>query len=336
MDDGSAIAGMRILSGIQPTTDGFHLGNWLGAVRNWVAYQERAECFYCIVDLHALTTRPKADELARNTFGLAVSLLAVGVDPERSALFVQSAVPEHAELSWILACLTQLGDLNRMTQFKDKAKKDEGAANAGLYTYPVLQAADILLYKATHVPVGEDQEQHLELAREIVRRFHYHYGEMFPEPQVVRSPAPRVLGLDGKTKMSKSKDNYIGITEDPETILAKLRGAVTDPQRLRRSDPGRPEVCNIWALHGSFTPEETRREIHEGCTTAGIGCVDCKRILWEHLTAVTEPIRRRSEELKADPDGVYDVLEDGRRRAAAVATVTMAEVRERLGLWRRR
>ncbi len=322
----------RILSGIQPTTDGFHLGNWLGAIRNWVGFQEKAECYYCIVDLHALTVRPPAKVLRRNVFGMAVSLLAVGIDPERSALFVQSRIPEHAELCWILDCFTQLGDLNRMTQFKDKAQQNEKNVNAGLFTYPVLQTADIVLYKATHVPVGEDQEQHLELAREIVRRFHHHYGDLFPEPKVIRSEAPRVLGLDGKTKMSKSRDNFIGVTEDPDTILRKLRSAVTDPRRLRRKDPGRPEVCNIYSLHGFFSGSEERAEIAEGCRTAGIGCVDCKKRLHANLTTVTEPIRERAEALKACPSRVWDVLEEGRRRASTTARATMAEVRERLGI----
>jgi len=324
----------RIFSGIQPTTDGFHLGNYLGAVRNWVELQDEYECFFCVVDLHALTIRPDPKTLRSNVQKLAIALLASGVDPKRSLLFVQSEVHEHAELAWILDCVTQLGDLNRMTQFKDKSEQNQGNVNAGLYTYPVLQTADIALYRATHVPVGEDQVQHLELAREIVRRFHFVYGKTFPEPQVLLSKAPRVLGLDGKSKMSKSKDNYIGINEDPDAIMKKLRSAVTDPQRLRRSDPGDPKVCNIWNLHQFFTSEEKRKEIYEGCVSAGIGCVDCKKILWEGITKVTEPIRKRSAELEEDPDYVQDVLRESASKAREIAKNTMRDVRQAIGLTR--
>ncbi|MFQ5506260.1 MAG: tryptophan--tRNA ligase [Planctomycetota bacterium] len=324
----------RILSGIQPTGS-FHLGNYLGAIKNWVDLQNRGdfECFYCIVDLHALTLRPSADELRGQVASMAVALLASGLDPERSVLFVQSAVPEHAELCWILGCMTQLGDLNRMTQFKDKAEQGVELANAGLYSYPVLQAADITLYRASHVPVGEDQEQHLELTREIVRRFHHHYGRIFPEPRVVRSHAPRVIGLDGAKKMSKSLGNHIGVLEDPGAIMKKLRGAKTDPQRLRRNDPGRPEVCNIWSLHRFFTDEDTQGEIHEGCTTAAIGCVECKKILCRGITAVTEPIRARAGTLEKRPDTIRDVLYKGNSKASEEARMTMDLVRRETGLW---
>ncbi|MAE75334.1 MAG: tryptophan--tRNA ligase [Planctomycetes bacterium] len=322
----------RILSGMQPTGSA-HLGNYLGAIRNWVDMQDEYECFYSVVDLHALTTRPSAEKLRSNVLELTIALLASGVDPERSVLFVQSAVKEHAELAWILSCHTVLGDLNRMTQFKEKTEDDPGVANAGLYTYPILQAADIMVYRATHVPVGEDQNQHLELTREVARRFRHHYGELFPEPAAVNSPTPRVLGVDGQTKMSKSKGNHIGLLEEADEVMAKLRGAVTDPQRLRRTDPGCPEVCNLWSLHGSFTPDEQQKEIHEGCTTATIGCVDCKKMLCDNIIAHTEPIRERARALRADPDGVMDVLRQGNEKARAEASATMALVRERVGIW---
>lgn len=324
----------RILSGIQPTGS-FHIGNYLGAVRNWVRLQDEFECFYCIVDLHALTVRRTREELEAGIADLAIAVLASGVDPQRATLFVQSAVPQHAELGWILQCLTMFGELGRMTQFKDKSEQHADNINAGLFTYPSLQAADIALYRATHVPVGEDQVQHLELTREILRRFHHHYGELFPEPQVVPAEIPRVLGLDGQAKMSKSKGNEIGMLDEPDTIMQKLRGAVTDPQRLRRSDPGRPEVCNIYTLHGSFTGEAERAQIYTDCTTAAIGCVDCKKKLCEGIVAVTEPIRAEAAALRADPGRVNDILEDGRVRAAAEAEKTMDLVRERVGLWRR-
>ncbi len=323
----------RILSGIQPTGS-FHLGNLLGAIQNWVKLQDEHEAFYSIVDLHALTTRPDADELRASTHALAVAVLASGVDPDKAVLFVQSAVPEHSELAWVFQCLTQLGDLNRMTQFKDKSEQMQGNTNAGLFTYPVLQAADIAIYRATHVPVGEDQVQHLELTREIIRRFSHIYGELFPEPKVIISKAPRVMGLDGKSKMSKSKNNYIGVFEEPDAIRKKLRGAVTDPQRVRRDDPGRPEVCNVWSLHQFFTSEEKRAEIHEGCTKATMGCVDCKGILADGICRVTEPIRERAAALESDPDRVRDVLKEGQKKASAEAQKTMELVRERSGLWR--
>ena len=324
----------RILSGIQPTGS-FHLGNYLGAVRNWVRLQDEFESFFCIVDLHALTTRRTREELRQGIRDLAIAVLASGVDPKRATLFVQSSVPEHAELGWIMQCLTMFGELGRMTQFKDKSAQHADNINAGLFTYPSLQAADILLYRATHVPVGEDQVQHLELTREIARRFLHYYGELFPEPQVVATETPRVMGLDGESKMSKSKGNEIGMLDDPDTIMQKLRGAVTDPQRLRLKDPGRPEVCNIFSLHASFTSEEERQEIYEGCTKAEIGCVDCKKRLCAGILAVTDPIRARADELAASPDEVDDVLEDGRKRASAEAQETMALVRERVGLWHR-
>jgi len=322
----------RILSGIQPTGS-FHLGNYLGAIQNWVHLQDEYEAFYCIVDLHALTRRPSAEELRESTHALAVAVLAAGVDPDKAVLFLQSAVPEHSELAWIFQCLTQLGELNRMTQFKDKSEDVQGNTTAGLFTYPVLQAADIAIYRATHVPVGEDQVQHLELTREIIRRFGHYYGELFPEPQVVISEAPRVMGLDGKSKMSKSKNNYIGVLEDPKSIRKKLRSAVTDPQRVRRDDPGRPEVCNVFALHQYFTSEEKRAEIYEGCTKATMGCVDCKDILANGICEVTEPIRERAIGLEAEPDKIRDILREGQKKASTEAKKTMDLVREKAGLW---
>jgi len=259
-------------------------------------------------------------------------VLASGVDPDRCVLFVQSRIPEHAELAWVLSCMTQMGDLNRMTQFKDKSRNQPENINAGLFTYPVLQTADIAIYRADRVPVGEDQEQHLELAREIVRRFNGIYGETFPEPQVVASHAPRVMGLDGQTKMSKSRGNEIGLFEEPEETLDKLRGAKTDPQRIRRDDPGRPEVCNIFSYHGFFTDDDTRAQIDRDCRTAAIGCVDCKKILAASLEAVKGPIRERAKQLRDDPDLLDGILDTGAKAARAVAEATMATVRERIGV----
>ena len=322
----------RIMSGIQPTGS-LHIGNYLGAMKNWVRLQDEHECFFSVVDLHALTQRPDADELRARTREVAIGLLASGVDPDKSTLFVQSAVREHAELAWILACVTQMGDLNRMTQFKDKSEHQPDNINAGLFTYPVLQTADIVVYRAEQVPVGEDQIQHLELARETIRRFNQIYGDTFPEPQPLKSQAPKVVGLDGKKKMSKSLGNEIGLFEEPATTFKKLKKqAKTDEQRLQREDPGRPEVCNVYAWHGFYTDDATRKQIDGDCRRAAIGCVDCKKILADNLEAVNGPIRERASELREKPDELDQILESGNERARAVARDTMELVRNRTGI----
>ncbi|MBL9079808.1 MAG: tryptophan--tRNA ligase [Planctomycetes bacterium] len=322
---------VRTMSGVQPTGN-LHIGNYLGALVNWVELQQQFEAYFCVVDLHALTQRPDPAALQRAVREVTIGILASGVDPERATLFVQSHVPQHTELAWVLTCLTPLGDLQRMTQFKDKSAHQPENINAGLFTYPVLQAADIVLYRAERVPVGEDQEQHLELARETVRRFNFVYGDTFPEPQVVRSQAPRVMGLDGESKMSKSRNNEIGLFETADETLQKLRGAKTDPQRLRRSDPGNPQVCNIFALHGFFTSAAQRAEIDAGCRAATLGCVDCKKQLAANLEAVKGPIRERARELREHPARVDEILAAGAAKARAAAEATMALVRERIGL----
>ncbi len=320
-----------VLSGIQPTGEA-HVGNYLGALKQWVEMQEARRCFYCIVDLHALTTQPDPEALRRASFDLARVFLAIGLDPERSALFLQSEVPGHADLAWVFQCLTPMGELQRMTQFKDKAGAQQGKVNVGLFTYPVLQAADILIYRAREVPVGEDQVQHLELAREIARRFNRVYGKLFPEPRARLSRAARIQGLDGSGKMSKSRNNHIPLLAPPEEIHKRVRKAVTDPQRLRRDDPGRPEVCNVFSLHGHFSPEATVREIEEGCRSAALGCVDCKRMLAENMAAALAPIRERAEALDREPERVREALASGARRARAVAAVTLEGVRDAVGL----
>ena len=322
---------MRTMSGIQPTGN-LHIGNYLGALVNFVELQNRYESFFCVVDLHALTLRPKAEDLQRAVREVAIGMLASGVDPERATLFVQSHVPQHAELCWVMTCLTPLGDLNRMTQFKDKSAQHPENINAGLFTYPILQTADIALYRAERVPVGEDQDQHLELARETLRRFNHVYGETFPDPQTVRSKAPRVIGLDGEAKMSKSKGNEIGLFETADETLQKLRGAKTDPARLRRSDPGTPERCNIFAYHGYFTPAAQRDEIAAGCRSAQLGCVDCKKLLCTNLEAVKGPIRERAAELRANVGRLDEILAAGAQKATRAAEATMELVRERIGL----
>jgi tryptophanyl-tRNA synthetase len=320
-----------IFSGIQPSGE-LHLGNYLGAVRNWVALQDAYRCFYCIVDYHAITQPFEPAEMGRRVREMAGDLIACGIDPARSTLFVQSAVPEHTELCWALASVTSYGELGRMTQFKDKSEKSPDNVNAGLFTYPVLQAADILIYKATKVPVGEDQRQHLELAREIVRRFNARFGETFPEPEALYSSTPKILGLDGQAKMSKSIGNTISLREDDDAVWNKLRTAATDPARVRRTDVGDPDKCNVFTLHRFFSSDARQAEVRRGCTTAGIGCIECKKWLCEGVTADLARIRARRAELLARPEAIDEILVEGGRRARAVAAETMAVVRERLGL----
>jgi len=321
----------RIFSGIQPSGE-LHIGNYLGAVRNWVELQYRYESLFCIVDYHAIIGAYEPEELRRRTREMAVSLLAAGLDPTRCTLFVQSEVPEHTELAWIFNTVTPLGELERQTQFKDKASRQESVM-AGLLNYPVLQAADIMLYLAELVPVGEDQLQHLELAREIVRRWNAKFGtDLLAEPQPLLSPTRRIMGLDGQTKMSKSLGNTIGLLEEPDAVWQKLRPAMTDPKRVRREDPGTPEVCNIYHLHEAFSPPELVGHVASECRNAGWGCIDCKRALADSMEQTLVPIRARARELRADPARVDAALADGRDTATAIARGTMKLVKATMGL----
>jgi tryptophanyl-tRNA synthetase len=320
-----------VFSGIQPSGE-LHIGNYLGAIRNWVGLIETHRCLYCIVDYHALTQDYDPASLPARVHDMAVDLLACGVDPERAVLFRQSHVKEHAELAWILNCVTQFGELGRMTQFKDKAARQEDNINVGLFTYPVLMAADILLYRAGYVPVGDDQLQHLELARDVARRFNARFGQTFPEPGAILSSTPRVRGLDGQAKMSKSIGNTISLRDAPEVIGKKLATAVTDPNRKRRADPGNPDVCNIFALHGRFSQPQICSWVREGCTHATIGCVECKRSLAENMSQTLAPIRERAAELVARPDYVRDVLAAGAAQARAIAQTTITDVRRTIGI----
>jgi tryptophanyl-tRNA synthetase len=322
----------RIFSGIQPSGD-LHIGNWLGAIQNWVTLQDRNECFFAIVDLHAITGQHDAASLERRTLDMAIGILAAGVDPERATLFVQSHVPEHAELMWLLTSVAPLGELERMTQFKDKSQKLESVP-AGLFNYPILMAADILLYRAQQVPVGDDQMQHLELARVIARRWNADFGggtAYFPEPQPLLTPARRILGLDGQAKMSKSLGNTIGILESPEEIWQKLRPAMTDPARKTKKDPGNPDICNIYTLHRHFSPPDTVVEVARRCRGAEWGCLDCKRVLADNMAAALAPIRERAAALRADEAAVRATLAAGADRARAAARGTLAEVKTRMG-----
>jgi tryptophanyl-tRNA synthetase len=322
----------RIFSGIQPSGE-LHIGNWLGAVQNWVTLQQSYDCIYCVVDLHAVTGKYDQATLAQRTRDMAIGLLASGIDPERAVLFVQSHVPEHSELQWLLNTITPIGELERMTQFKDKAQRFESVP-AGLLNYPVLMAADILLYRADLVPVGEDQTQHLELTRAIARKWNAEFGsgeEWFPEPKPLLTEAKRIMGLDGQSKMSKSLGNTIGLLDTPEEIWQKLRPAVTDPARVTRKDPGTPEVCNIFDLHRYFSPPETVALVAENCRGAKWGCLDCKRVLADNIIATLAPIRERALELQVQPDLVDQILGDGAAAARRIAGETMREVRERMG-----
>ena len=321
----------RIFSGVQPSGE-LHIGNYLGAVRNFVALQEQYECLYCIVDLHAITQPYDAATLGPRTLEMAVGLLAAGLDPSRCSVFVQSHVPQHTELMWMLGTVTPLGELERMTQFKDKSARQESVP-AGILNYPILQAADILLYKADRVPVGEDQLQHLELAREIARRWNARFGVVtFPEPQPIVSRTGRIMGLDGQAKMSKSLGNTIGVLDPPEAVWEKLRPSVTDPARKTRKDPGNPEVCNIFTMHGALSKPEQVAHVAVQCRTAGWGCLDCKRLLADNMIAELAPVRERAAGLAARPERVRAVLAEGAERCRGLAESTMAEVRDVVGL----
>lgn len=324
----------RVFSGMQPSGEA-HLGNYLGALRRWVEMQDEHDCIFCIVDDHAITAGGDPREIPKNVFDLAVSFLAVGLDPERSLIFVQSDVPQHTELAWLFNAITPVGDLERMTQFKDKAQHFESIP-AGILNYPILQAADILLYKADAVPVGEDQRQHLELTREIARKFNTRYGDTFPETEaLIDRDVGRILGLDGEAKMSKSLGNTVGILAEPEEIWERVRTAVTDPQRVRRDDPGRPEMCNVFSLHRFFADEEQLDDIAVQCRGATRGCVDCKKILAENISAAFAPFRERAAEFRRRPEEVRRILDEGAVRAREMAEQTMEEVRANMGLdWR--
>jgi tryptophanyl-tRNA synthetase len=325
----------RIFSGIQPSGE-LHIGNWLGAVQNWVNLQRSYETLICVVDLHAITGKYDKDSLAQRTRDMAIGLLAAGIDPDQATLFVQSHVPEHSELQWLLNTVTPLGELERMTQFKDKSQRFESIP-AGLLNYPVLMAADILLYRADLVPVGEDQIQHLELTREIARKWNAEFGRgetFFPEPQPILTEAKRITGLDGQAKMSKSLGNTIGLLDSPEEIWQKLRPAKTDPARVTRRDPGNPDICNIYHLHKYFSPPETVGLVAENCRGAKWGCLDCKRVLADNMIATLKPIRERAFRLLEEPDRVDEILADGASAARRMASDTLREVRDRMGLLR--
>ncbi|MBZ0254213.1 MAG: tryptophan--tRNA ligase [Candidatus Methylomirabilis sp.] len=326
----------RVLSGNRPTGK-LHLGHLHGALANWVKLQDEYECFFFVADWHALTTEyqsPKA--ISGHILEMVVDWLAAGLDPERSTIFVQSHVPQHAELFVLLSMITPLGWLERNPTYKDQQQelKEKDLSTFGFLGYPVLQTADIILYKAHGVPVGVDQVPHIEIAREIARRFNFLYrpeeNPLFPEPQPLLTKVPKVPGVDGR-KMSKSYGNAIDLGEPADSVEQKLKTMMTDPARKRRTDPGNPDICPVFDLHRIYSTDEERAWAAEGCRTAGIGCLDCKKVLIRHVQDELEPIRERRAELLAKPEVVRDVLRAGERRASAVAEATMAEVREVLG-----
>jgi tryptophanyl-tRNA synthetase len=321
----------KLFSGIQPTGT-VHIGNYFGAIRNWVALQETHDCIYCIVDYHAITIEYDIANMQNCIIDSAATNIAAGVDPNKCSLFVQSMVPEHTELCWILNSVCNMGSLERMTQYKEKSKQHSENINVGLFDYPVLQAADIMLYKAEVVPVGEDQLQHLELTREIARKFNFRYGDVFPICKEFITPAARVRGLDGEAKMSKSLGNHVSLTEEAEELRKKIMPAKTDIQRQRRTDPGDPKVCNVFSYHQLFSTDADIQEIDQECRSAGIGCVDCKKRLIANMETMIAPIRERKKDLLTDPDTLRDTLNMGAKKVKTQAVATMEEVRSAMGL----
>lgn len=320
----------RVFSGARPTGRQ-HIGNYLGAVQNYVALQDEYDCVYCIVDIHALTTLENTESLREDIYEMVLDWVAAGIDPQKSIIFVQSHAPEVMELHTLFSMVTPLSWLLRVPTFKEKVKMQPHNVNYGLVGYPVLMTADIALYKGEVIPVGEDQLPHLELAREIVRRFNSLFGAVFPEPQAKLASFPLVLGLDGVQKMSKSYNNHIEISASPEEISKRVMTAVTDPARRYRSDPGHPEICNVFRLHNYFTKARVE-EIGSECRAGRIGCVDCKKILAGSINSNLKPFRERRADLAARPGCVAEVLADGANRAEAIAKETIKEVRERMKL----
>lgn len=322
----------RVFSGARPTGRQ-HLGNYLGAMKNYVALQENYECVYCVVDIHALTTMETTLNLRMNTIDMVLDWLAAGMDPQKSIIFVQSHVPQVMELHTILSMVTPLGKLTDLPTFKDKVREQPQNVNYGLVGYPVLMAADIALYKADTVPVGVDQAPHIEFTREVVRSFNYRYNtDVLVEPQMKVTEFPKVIGIDGQQKMSKSLDNHIEMASTPEETQKRVMMMVTDPQRQRRSDPGNPDVCNVFSLHKIFSSREEVEMVNRECRAAGIGCVECKRLLAKNLNEHLSPFRERRAEFEKDTDAVVDMLKDGAKRAVIIAENTMDEVRSAIGL----
>lgn len=322
----------RVFSGARPTGRQ-HLGNYLGAIKNYVALQDDYECVYCIVDIHALTTMDTTRDLKQNTLEMALDWLAAGIRPEDSIMFIQSHVRQVTELHTYLSMVTPLGKLTDLPTFKDKIRMHPNNINYGLVGYPVLMTADIVLYKAGIVPVGVDQAPHIEFAREMVRSFNYHFKtSVLIEPQMKITEMPKVLGTDGVQKMSKSLNNHIELALTPEETNRVVMTMVTDPARIRRTDPGNPDICNVFTFHKMFSPLNEVEMVNVECRRAGIGCVDCKKLMAANLNSNLAPFRARREELARHPDAIMDILHDGAKRASIIAEQTMVEVRAAIGL----
>ncbi len=317
----------RVFSGARPTGRQ-HLGNYLGAIQNYVALQQDYECVYCIVDLHALTTVEDTEDLKQNTYEMALDWLAAGIRPQETIMFIQSHVPEVTELHTILSMVTPLGKLTELPTFKEKVRQQPDNVNYGLVGYPVLMTADIVLYKSDVVPVGIDQAPHIEFAREIVRSFNYRYHtSVLIEPQMKNTPVLKVLGIDGKEKMSKSLNNHIELASTTEETARRVKDMVTDPARIKRTDPGNPDICNVFTMHKIFSPQADVDMVNVECRRAGIGCVECKALYAKNLNKHLEPFRAKRAELDAKPSQVEDILEDGARRARVIAQKTMEQVK---------
>ncbi len=319
----------RIVSGMRPTGR-IHLGHIHGAISNWIRLQEEYDCFYFIADWHALTSDyADTKDLKTYIYEIIVDWIASGLDPEKATFFIQSSIKEHAELHLLFSMITPLPWLERNPTYKEQLKEmgQKDLYTYGFLGYPVLQAADILVYKAYGVPVGEDQAPHVEMTREIARRFNHLYKEVFPVPELILAPKSKILGID-RRKMSKSYNNAIYISDPPDEITEKVSQMITDPQRKRKTDPGDPQICNVYSYHEIYTDKETIKQIESDCKTAGIGCVECKRLMARNLNKAIEPLREKREKLLSNMDYVKDIIEEGNKRARNTAQITMEEVRE--------
>ena len=324
----------RVLSGMQASGK-LHLGNLVGALNNWVRLQEEYDCYYFVADWHALTTLyAEPSNIRESTKDILINFLSAGLDPEKCTIFLQSRVLEHAELHLLLSMITPLGWLERVPTYKEKQQelKDKDLSTYGFLGYPLLQTADILIYRAKYVPVGIDQVPHLEISREIARRFNYLYREIFPEPEALLTEFPKVVGVDGR-KMSKSYDNAIFLSDSPKEVEQKIMTMMTDPARIKRTDKGNPELSPVYHLHKIFSSKEEQDEVVKGCITAGIGCIDCKKILLKNIFRVMEPIWKRRNELINNPDLLYDIVKKGTEKAKNTVEETMQLVRNAMGLY---
>ena len=324
----------RVLSGMQ-ASGRLHLGNLVGALSNWVRLQDQYDCYYFVADWHALTTMYADPSFIReSTKDILINFLSAGLDPEKCTIFLQSRIPEHAELHLLLSMITPLGWLERVPTYKEKQQelKDKDLSTYGVLGYPLLQTADILIYRAKYVPVGIDQVPHLEISREIARRFNYLYREVFPEPEALLTEFPKVVGVDGR-KMSKSYDNAIFLSDSPEAVQQKIMTMMTDPARVKRTDKGNPELSPVYHLHKVFSSQEEQDEVVKGCITAGIGCIDCKKILLKNIFSIMEPIWQRRNDLLNNPDMLDDIVKRGTEKATKTVEETMELVRDAMGLY---